>query len=889
MDVGAVSFQNFLVNPSRVIRTPDQRLRVFVSSTLKELAPERKAARTAIERLHLAPVMFELGARPHPPRDLYRSYLEQSDVFVGLYGDRYGWVAPGEEVSGLADEYLLSPPAMPKLIYIRESGSREPRLTELLDRIRSDDSASFKYFSEPRELRGFLEADLATLLAERFDLGRIDRPTEERAATEIPDHEEPVRLPVPLTGLVGREQELDTIEGMLRRKSARLLTLTGSGGIGKTRLAVAAGARVTDAFPDGVLFVDFSPVHDPSRVPHAIAQALGVRDTGDAPIVEKLAVALRGRRMLLLLDNFEHIVDAAPALSDLLATEPGLSLLVTSRSLLRLSVEQSYPVGPLELPAEGPGADPGEIAEIPAVALFIERARAVKPDFELTAANVDAVVGICAALEGVPLAIELAAAKVRVLTPASILSKLDHLLAFLGDGPRDLPVRHQTLRRTIEWSTEMLGKDEKDLLATIGVFEGGFSFEAIEAVWDPGSRADTLGALGALVDNSLVRQQDRGDRSYFSVLATVRAYAREQLESAGTLAEFRERHARYFMTVGLEAEAALDGPSQQEWVLRLADDSDDLRAAGRYLLERGEWDRAAEFAWTLYIFWWVGGHLGEVRGWMESVLASAAPLTDRSRAIALYFRHAITFWQDPEGQVVPGLRQSADLFHRAGDPSGEALTRISLALALFIAPEPDPAATGEQLEASLALFRSAGDVRGEVMALVTLGHVGLLQQRVQDALGRFQTSVTLARQQGDKLSEAIALHHLGWAQLLLGAVPEAQASFEDSLSLSLHIGHDEGNAHGLEGMVAISASRGDIESAGRLLGAAERLRERSGLYNAPAMSFLPGWIAPILTGKSAPLFEQARTAGRSLSPRQAAEEALGLPLSQATTGRVRSG
>lgn len=889
VDVTAGSSENAPMDPSRAIRTPDQRLRVFVSSTLKELAPERKAARAAIERLHLAPVMFELGARPHPPRDLYRSYLEQSDVFVGLYGDRYGWVAPGEVVSGLADEYLLSSPTMPKLIYIRESDAREPRLTELLDRIRSDDTASFKYFSEPRELRAFLEADLATLLAERFDLGRLGEPREDRPAPAPPVDEEPARLPVPLTGLVGRERELDALDRMLRGTSARLVTLTGPGGIGKTRLAIAAAARVGDAFPDGVLFVDLSPVHDPSLVPHTIAVALGVRDTGDAPVGEKLTVALRGRRVLLVLDNFEHVVDAAPTLTDLLAEAPDLSLLVTSRSLLRLSAEQSYPVGPLELPSIGAGADPGEVIDIPAVALFIERAHAVKPDFEVTAANVDAVIGICSALDGLPLAIELAAAQVRVLTPDSMLSRLDRMLPSLGGGSRDRPARQQTLRQTIEWSTQTLGDDERSLLTAVGVFERGFTLEAIEAVWDPDSRADTLGALGALIDGSLVQQRDRGGRSSFSVLATVRAFAVEQLESAGTLADFRERHARYFVTVGREAEAELDGPLQQEWVGRLTDDADNLRAAERYLLERGDGDRAAAFAWTLYTFWWVGGHLGEVRGWMERLLASGAPLTDRSRAIALYFRHAVSFWQDAEGQVVPGLRESAELFHRAGDAPGEALTRISLGIALLIAPDPDPVRAGEQFESSLALCRSAGDVHGEAMALVTIGHVALLQQDIEEALGRFEAGTLLARQQDDKLSVTIALHHLGWAQLLLGSVTEAQEAFNESLSLSLQLGHDEGIAYALQGLVATSASRGEIERAGRLYGAAERLREQSGLYNAPAISFLPQWIDPILAGESAPVFDQACAEGRGLSPREAAEEALGLPLSPASIGHPTSG
>jgi predicted ATPase len=874
------------MNPSRAIRTPDQRLRVFVSSTLKELAPERKAARTAIERLHLAPVMFELGARPHPPRDLYRSYLEQSDIFVGLYGDRYGWVAPGEDVSGLADEYLLSPKTMPKLIYIRESTAREPRLVDLLDRIRSDDSASFKYFADARELRGLLEADLATLLAERFDQSRSESVVVS-SETRVPvvDSDDAVVLPAPLTELIGRESELASLERMLRDGSTRLLTLTGPGGIGKSRLAIAAGARVGEAF-DGVRFIDFSTVHDPALVTGTLAQALGVRDIGDTPLLEKLTMALRARRMLLILDNFEQIVAAATTLTQLLTAAPGLTLLITSRILLRVSVERSFPVGPLALPDAADDVLPEQVADSPAVALFVERAHAVKPDFEVTRANVEAVVGICRALDGVPLALELAAAKIRVLSPAAMLERLDRLLAFLGGGPRDLPARQQTLRHTIEWSTQMLGDDEKSLLATIGVFEGGFSLEAIEAVWDPALRADTLGALGTLVDNSLVRQQDRGDRSWFSVLATVRAYALEQLESAGSLADLRERHAQYFLGVGQEAEAELEGPKQREWMERLADDCDNLRSTERYLLEREDWDRAADFVWTLYIYWWVGGHHGEVRRWMDQVLASGAPVADLTRAVALYYTRAITFWQDPDGQVVPGLLESAELFRRAGDPPGEALTRISLALALLAAREPDPVGAAGHLESSLEIFRRAGDTWGEAMTLVTLGRVALLQQNVQEGLERFRDSLALARKLRDELSEAIALHHLGWAQLLVGDLPAAQASFDESLSLSLSASHDEGIAYGLEGMVATSASQGDLERAGRLLGAAERLREQSGLYNAPSFSFHQQWVGQILQGGGAALFEQARAAGRTLSARAAAEEALQLP---APLGGTRDG
>ncbi|MET1052094.1 MAG: DUF4062 domain-containing protein [Mycetocola sp.] len=861
------------MNPPRGIRTPDQRLRVFVSSTLKELAPERKAARAAIERLHLAPVMFELGARPHPPRDLYRSYLDQSDIFVGLYGDRYGWVAPGEDVSGLADEYLLAPRSMPKLIYIRDSpGGREPRLTQLLDRIRSDDTASFKYFTDARELRGFLEADLATLLAERFDQGRSPAPADDEPQLDQADE---VRLPVPLTELIGRENELDDLERMLRDGSARLLTLTGPGGIGKSRLAIAAAGRVGDLYPGGIRFVDCSPVHDPALLPITIAQALGVRDIGDSPVIDKLTLAVQGKPMLLVIDNFEQIVEAGPTLAVLLASAPDLTIIVTSRSLLRISVERSFPVGPLRLPPADDDVAPRTVATIPAVALFVERAHAVKPDFEITVGNVEAIVGICVALDGVPLAIELAAAKTRVLTPGAILTRLDHLLQFLGGGPRDLPARQQTLRQTIEWSTQMLGDDEQTLLADLGVFEGGFSLEAVEAVVDPGGGMDVLAALGTLVDNSLVRQQDRGDRPFFSMLATVRAYAAEQLEASGAADEVRERRTRFFIRLGQEAEAQIEGPRQLEWMSRLTDDRDNLRAVVRSLIERGEWDRAAEFTWTLYIFWWIGGYLGEVRTWMETVLASGAPLSDLSRAVALYYTRAITFWQDPDGQVVPGLVESADLFRRAGDPPGEALTLVSLALALLVAPEPDPEQAEAHLEDSLALFNEAHDPWGSAMALVTMGRVALLQSTVDVAFERFRESLALARAQRDELSETIALHHLGWAQLLRGEVDAAQESFETSLGLSARLGHQEGIAYGLEGLVATEASAGRIERAGQLLGAAQRLREQSGLYNAPSFSFHDRWVAQILAGEAAGEFERARSAGRDLSAAEATEYAIG--------------
>ena len=856
----------------RTIRTPDQRLRIFVSSTLKELAAERKAARSAAERLHLAPVMFELGARPHAPRDLYRAYLQQSDVFVGLYWERYGWVAPGEQVSGLEDEYLLAPPELPKLIYIKEpADNREPRLAELLDRVRGDDRASFKYFGTPRELGALLEADLATLLAERFDQSRASAPP-------LPPAEEPAEpvgrtLPHPLTQLIGREHDVVEVGRMLRDDAVRLVTLTGPGGIGKSRLAIEAAMRVADAFPGGVVFVDLAPVHDPAFVVNAVAAALGVRDTGDAPLVEKLETAVRNRRLLLVLDNFEQVLSAATTLSGLLAVAPGLTLLLTSRTLVRLSAERSYEVGPLTLPDPVRRLDPAEVALVPAVALFVERVHAVKPDFEVTEANVEAVARICVALDGVPLAIELAAARIRVLSPALMLERLDRRLPLLVGGMRDLPARQQTLRGTIEWSTELLDDDARELLATLGAFEGGFFLEAAEFVAD-GRVADPLTSLGTLVDNSLVREQDRGGSSYFTMLATVREYAVERLEAEGALEAVRARHADYYVELGRAVEIDLEGRRQRELVARLGDDRDNLRSTVGYLLDHGDVERAAEFAWTLYIFWWVGGLLGEVRGWMAKVLESDTPLADRTRAIALYFTKAIVFWQQPDDTVMTGLTESATLFRAQSEPAGEALARVSVALALLASSTPDADAANEELETSLSLFRESHDVWGESMALVTLGRVALLQHKLRGALNRFEESLAITRGEHDDLGETIALHHLGWARLLLGELQPARSAFDDTLRISARLGHDEGVAYGLEGLVAVAATDGQIERAGRLLGAADRLREESGLYNAAAFAFHGALVEQILASDAAGLFSIARVAGRELSILDAVTEAL---------------
>jgi predicted ATPase len=861
-------------DPGPAIRTPDQLLRVFVSSTLGELADERRAARAAIEQLRLAPVMFELGARPHPPRKLYRSYLEQSDVFVGIYWERYGWIAPGEQISGLEDEYRLCDPRMPKLIYLKDSSAREERLQQLITAIQSDDNASYVHFATQEELHDHLVSDLATLLAERFQAGS-DLPSDPR---EVEPEESPVyeQVPPPYTPIVGRGSEIDDLIELLDGRKARVVSLVGTGGIGKSRLAIEVALRAGPRFADGVVFVHLENVLDPKLLLPSIAQALGIGESGEAPIEERLPVALAQRRVLIVLDNFEQLVDAAPELVALYAAAPNAVFLVTSRAVLRIRGEYVYELGGLSTPSTEFTPTLAEAERSEAVQLFTERARAAQGSFELTEVNAAAVVRICQQLEGSPLAIELAAARVRALTPQAIVKRLDRPLALLASASRDAPARQRTLEATIEWSAKLLTAEQRNLLADLSVFAPGFTYEAVEVVGAKGPWSGReLDGLTTLIDNSLLRQQ--GESGRFTMPVTVREYAGTLLERRGTAPGLRAAHLAYYGALAAELGQVLRGPGQVETAARLELELPNLRVAVRSAIASGRPDAAADLAWSLLVFWWFGGYFGEVRVWMEELLAQQRDAaSEHTLAVADFMVAWIDMWHRPSREVAEVFDSVRARFTDAGDVSGEALATACAAFTRMALPSPDAEACRTDLARAVELFEGVGDSWGAALALVGLGRVESASGHEDRAAECYLKAGRVARDHSDMLSTLITDHHIGRVQLFAGRLEEAEETFRTSVYLPDSLGMRGGVADGFEGLSAIAAVRGQVERAGLLSGAAAALRQRLGFYEVAAFVFHERYL-DIVRNQQPEVFERAQARGRELTTTEALAVALEEP------------
>lgn len=680
-------------------------------------------------------------------------------------------------------------------------------------------------------------------LAERLAV-HLDIPTDDRAAfvqfargeaadsafgqrRPLPspaDHPDPLArpaLPTPPTELVGRAEEVDELRGLLLvRPDVRLVTLTGAGGSGKTRLALEMAGDLAPAFGDGAAFVDLAPLADAALVPVAIAETLGVRETGDRPLLASLAEALRRRHLLLVLDNFEHVLAAGPAVAGLLAAAPRLRVLATSRAPLRVRGEHVYPVAPLDYPAPASLASPTTlsveaIAAYPAVALFERRAQAADPEFRLTADNAAAVADICRRLDGLPLALELAAARVRLLPPSDMRQRLAAPLAFLSSGPRDLPARQQTLRAILTWSYDLLDASEQALFRRLGVFAGGFSLEAVAAIGsDVG--VDVLDAIETLLGQGLLaRRGGPHGEARFTLLETVREYALEKLAEHAETGAAQAGHAQYITSYVESAVEMLLGPEQLVWLDRLDAEHDNIRAALRWAVDHDATDTGQRLVGALRWFWTHRSHLREGYDWARAVLAQAdSAVVTPARARALWCA-GVMAWLVGDETSVDHLTAARDTARQAGDARTEGFALQHLSLRLVYAGRVDEArASGE---ASVAVFRAIGDTSGLPYAVNTLS---VAVGAAGDEAGRaalVEEAVSLYRASGDRFGLALALRELAEIASLAGREAEATAYLEECVTLLLQMGTRHELATAWRDMAGLARRAGDLDRAARLL------------------------------------------------------------------------
>ena len=637
----------------------------------------------------------------------------------------------------------------------------------------------------------------------------------------------PNNLPLQLTSFVGREEVIAEVERLLGQ--ARLLTLTGPGGSGKTRLALQVAAELLTRFQDGACFVDLSPVTDPALVPAAVANALGVPETAGRPILDGVKEHLRHRELLQVVDNFEQVAEAGPLIEELLTAAPRLRTLVTSRVVLSLRGEQEYAVPPLHVP--DPGRLPPGLAvlgAVEAVRLFNERARAANPRFGLTEQNASVVAEITARLDGLPLAIELAATRTKVLTPEQILSRLERRLSILTSGARSLPERQRTLRAAIAWSHDLLDPVERRLFARLSVFTGGWTFESAEAVCDPESLGvDALDGLTSLVDKSLVRwTEPPGEPPRFSMLETIREFAQEQLQAGADLAPVVRRHAEHFLRLAVEAEPHLTGEDQGAWLDRCDAEHANIRAALRWAVDAGEADRAQRAAGALWRFWQQRGHLAEGRRWLEEVLAMpSGQAPTAARAAALTGAGGIAWWSD-RGASRALYEEALAIERHLGDPARLAEALYNQAHAT--AAEHDLQGAARLFDESLELFRQVGNERGVAKVLVMLVVPDATAGAWDRVITRIEEVMAIWGRLDDRLNLAYTLVWLAFAYGRAGRRDDARATALEALKLFHQVDDATGVALALLDLAFLLTWEGRHRDAIRMAAASQSHRDRAG-------------------------------------------------------------
>jgi predicted ATPase/DNA-binding SARP family transcriptional activator/Tfp pilus assembly protein PilF len=698
------------------------------------------------------------------------------------------------------------------------------------------------------------------------------------AADLIPTRRRSI-LPVPPTPLIGRQRVLAEVTALIHQGRTHLVTMTGVGGSGKTRLALQAAAELEGKFADGVWFVPLASVVDPLLVLPTLAQSLGVRETGRLPLDQRLRDQLREQQLLLVLDNFEHLLAAAPAVTGLLADCPNLTVLVTSRAALRMSGEQVYEVPPLAVPdldaldAADPAREDGLLAN-DAVALFVARAQAVRPDFTLTSANAAAVATVCVRLDGLPLALELAAARLRLLSAQDLQARLQRRFELLTGGPGDLPARQQTLRATLDWSHDLLDPVEQRLLARLAVFAGGFTLAAAEAVCstDADLQWSVLDGLTGLVANSLVRREDQrrdsdgvepAEASRLRLLETLREYAWERLQASGEADAVTGRHAAYYLGLAEQAWPELWSADQQRWFARLDREHDNLRAALAWAQARPDPELLARLAGALGPWWEARGQVSEAHRWLDAALA-AEPASPWARALMAKSRLLLLVEGDAAQAIAP-LEESLTLFQDLNDARWTVVSISHLALALrqlgrhdradtlfddsvqaarqdgdpwalslalnnrgddLLRERGDTARARPLLEESLALRRTLGEPRGLAATLSNLGELALLDGNADWAARLFAETLTLAQQAGLVPHTAWALTGLGLAAVYQNDNERATPLLRQALRLARDLRDRLTVAECLAGLAALTA---DPPAAAGLWGAVQRLHDDLGI------------------------------------------------------------
>ncbi|MBW3661263.1 MAG: tetratricopeptide repeat protein, partial [Gemmatimonadetes bacterium] len=705
---------------------------------------------------------------------------------------------------------------------------------------------------------------------ERFAARLRDSPKAMAAAVASePRH----NLPTPPTPLVGREEELRRMRELVADPEVRLVTLTGPGGVGKTRVAIDAGREAVERFPDGVFFVVLGPLRDSELVGTTIARTLGLEARGPRPVEDALVEALRERRCLLVLDSFEGVLSAADLLAELLRETESPKAIVTSRSVLRLLGEHVLPVPPLRAPSDPRRLTPDQTRAYEAVDLFVQRARAARPDFELTEGNHVAVGEVCAHLDGLPLAIELAAARTRLLSPGMIRDRLSNRFELLTGGPRDLPERHQKLRATFDWSYDLLSERERRLFRRVSVFVGGCSLAAVREVCEPeGEEGEILDELAGLVDASLLsRVESVDDEPRFEMLESIREYAWEILVGEGEADDLRRRHAVYYLDQAERLEPRLTGRDQELWLDRLAPEHHNMQAVLDWALERGDFELAVRLGSALWWFWWVRGHFTGMRRRLDRALAERSRLSpslqtnllvasgaiasmdgDHERALA-EFQEAFAVGRGTVGrrEVVRALRSMAFALSRRGEfERAVELLEESHGLARELDSPSDLSAAlrglakmrfnqrryedAERLyREALEIDRGRGDRQSTAWSLAGLGEVARHREDLDEAARLLEEGLALCRELDSKPGIAYLLLSSGHVARSRGVVDEAEARYREALPLLGELGNRRRIGVCLLGLAAVAMRKGEIHRALLLFGAVEPMREPMGIQIAP--------------------------------------------------------